>query len=98
MEKVLRHLSYFMQDGAFILNIFSFLPKRMKKFRNITMISNLIKSAVFIYLEMSLYYNKDISPQEKKQYDNIINYAIYGVEGLLIQPMLIAGYIFVYKK
>jgi hypothetical protein len=30
--------------------------------------------------------------------EDIINYVIYAVEGIIIQPMLIAGYIYVYKK
>jgi hypothetical protein len=87
-----------MQDAAFILNIFSFLPKKMKPYRNVSLIVNLIKSAVFTYFELDFYYSYDASSSDFKHFDGMINYVIYSVEGILIQPLLIAGYVFVYRK
>jgi hypothetical protein len=81
-----------MQDAAFILNIFSFLPKRMKHYRNFALIANLIKSAIFTIIEI-----QNINLKTKREED-ITNYTIYSVEGILIQPLLIAGYMFVYRK
>jgi hypothetical protein len=39
-----------------------------------------------------------IDPETRHRIQNNINYLIYGVEGPLIMPMFIAGYIYVYKK
>ena len=70
----------------------------MKPYRNFSLIVNLIKSAVFTYFELDFYYSYDASSSDFKHFDGMINYVIYSVEGILIQPLLIAGYVFVYRK
>jgi hypothetical protein len=72
-----------MQDAAFILNIFSFLPKRMKTYRNVGLVANFVKSAVFTYLELTIFWEPR-DPSERRQEEDIINYVIYAVEGILI--------------
>ena len=52
-SKVVRHVSYCMQNSAFILNIFSFLHKK-RYIRNTSLILDALKSAIFIALELSL--------------------------------------------
>jgi hypothetical protein len=69
------------------------LPRRLKHYRNVSLLVNFIKSAIFIYVELDILYNN-----KGRTEDDIANYAIYAVEGILIQPLLIAAYIFVYRK
>ena len=72
-----------MKDAAFILNIFSLLPKRMKTYRNAGLIPNFLKSAVFTYLELAIFW-QPFDPSERRLKEDIVYYVIYAVEGILI--------------
>jgi hypothetical protein len=72
-----------MQNTAFILNIFSSL--KGKRILLISMIVlNAVISIIFMVLELAHVYEKNI------------DYLIYGVEGFVVEPLLLYGYYHVY--